>query len=64
MSTIRFISANAYSDRTKLDENRLIKDKIRIKSIKLLANTSKKSNIKEEIDDFSELLRAIIYTGD
>lgn len=45
-------------------ENRLIKDKIRIKIIKLLATTSKKSNILEKNDDFLELLRVIIYTGD
>lgn len=37
--------ANADSDRSKSHENRLIKDKIRIKIIKLLATTSKKSNL-------------------
>ncbi|WP_335006721.1 hypothetical protein [Nostoc sp.] len=70
MSTTRCTYANAYSDayggklRTKFYENRLIKDKIRIKIIKLLTTASKKSNILEKIDDFSELLRVIIYTVD
>ncbi|MEH2349390.1 MAG: hypothetical protein V7K55_15640 [Nostoc sp.] len=58
------IYANAYSDRSKSHKHRLIKDKIWIKTLKLLTYASKKSNIKEENDDFSELLRAIIYTVD
>ncbi len=45
LSTTRCIYANTYSDRSKSHENRLIKDKIRIKIIKLLATTSKKSNL-------------------
>ncbi|MEH2375756.1 hypothetical protein [Nostoc sp.] len=64
MSTTRSIYANAYSDRHKSHYSRLIKDKIRIKIINLLTTAAKKSNILEKIDDFLELLRAIIYTGD
>lgn len=41
-----------------------MKDKIRIKIIKLLTTASKKSNILEKIDNFLELLRVIIYTVD
>lgn len=41
-----------------------MKDKIRIKILKLLTTASKKSNILKKIDDFLELLRVIIYTGD
>ncbi len=63
-ASLVYTYANAYSDRNKSHDNRLIKDKIRIKILKLLANASKKSNIREENDDFSELLRAIIYTVD
>lgn len=64
LSSIRCTYANADSDRSKSHENRLIKDKIRIKIIKLLATTSKKSNLLYKLDDFSELLRGIIYTVD
>lgn len=64
LSTTRCTYANAYSDRRKSHENRLIKDKIRIKIIKLLATASKKSNILDKIDNFLELLRVIIYTVD
>ena len=41
-----------------------MKDKIRIKILKLLTTAAKKSNILKKIDDFLELLRVIIYTGD
>ncbi|MBD2531395.1 hypothetical protein H6G97_18110 [Nostoc flagelliforme FACHB-838] len=64
LSTTSCTYANADSDRSKSCYNRLIKDKIRIKILKLLATADKKSNILEKIDDFLELLRAIIYTGD
>ncbi|WP_292877730.1 hypothetical protein [Nostoc sp. NMS1] len=45
MSSTHCIYADAYSDRNKFHENRLIKDKIRIKILKLLATASKRSNI-------------------
>jgi hypothetical protein len=45
LSTTRYIHANAYSDRSKSHENTLINDKIGIKTFKLLATASKKSNI-------------------
>ncbi len=64
LSNTRCTYAKGYSDRSKSHENRLIKDKIRIKIIKLLATTSKKSNLLYKLDDFSELLRGIIYTVD
>lgn len=41
-----------------------MKDKIRIKILKLLTTASKKINILKNIDDFLELLRVIIYTVD
>ncbi|QFS45178.1 hypothetical protein GXM_02655 [Nostoc sphaeroides CCNUC1] len=44
--------ANGECDRNKSHENRLIKDKIRIKILHLLATAAKKSNILKEIDDF------------
>ncbi|MCC5610069.1 hypothetical protein LC612_25720 [Nostoc sp. CHAB 5834] len=45
LSTTRCTYANAECDRNKSHENRLIKDKIRIKILQLLAIAAKKSKI-------------------